>query len=145
MSRICYRFEVNRHFILAGNCPFRPNLGVFYGWNTPKFHNYTLLIPKGSSLHQTASFELMCAKIGSSRVCADALLKNKKRKKSHRTRICCPPRGVLTAHRIQTNFGRAGDLPNLVIHAKFEINWYKIVTLAKGWSFMFKHYCGGRH
>jgi len=48
-----------------------------------------------------------------------------------------PPRGVSTAHRIQTKFGRAGDLPNLITHAKFQIDWYKIVTLAKGWSFMF--------
>jgi len=46
-----------------------------------------------------------------------------------------PPRGVSTAHRNWTNFGRAGELPNIITHAKFEINWYKIVTLAKGWSF----------
>jgi len=55
-----------------------------------------------------------------------------------------PPRGVLTAHRTRTKFGRFGDLPNIIIHAKFEINWYKIVTLAKGWIFMFQHYYGGR-
>jgi len=48
-----------------------------------------------------------------------------------------PPRDVSTAHRIRTKFGKVGDLPNLIIHAKFEINWYKIVTLAKGWFFMF--------
>jgi len=48
-----------------------------------------------------------------------------------------PPRGVSTAHRIQTKFGRTGKLPNLITHAKFQINCYKIVILAKGWSFMF--------
>jgi len=32
------------------------------------------------------------------------------------------PRVVSTAHRIRTKFGRAGDLPNLVTHAKSEIN-----------------------
>jgi len=48
-----------------------------------------------------------------------------------------PPPGVSTAYRILTKFGRAGNLPNVIAHAKFQINWYKIVTLAKGWSFMF--------
>jgi len=48
-----------------------------------------------------------------------------------------PPRGVTTAHRTRTIFGRVGYLPHVITHAKFEINWYKIVTLAKGWSFMF--------
>jgi len=43
-----------------------------------------------------------------------------------------PARGVSTAHRIRTTFGRAGDLSNVIIHAKCEINLYKIVTLAKG-------------
>jgi len=47
------------------------------------------------------------------------------------------PRGVSTAYQTRTNFVRAGDLPNVITHAKFEINWYKIVTLAKGLSFMF--------
>jgi len=47
-----------------------------------------------------------------------------------------PPRGVSTAHRTRTNFGRAGDLPNVITHAKCQIKWYKIVNLAKGWSFM---------
>jgi len=56
-----------------------------------------------------------------------------------------PPRGVLTAHRTRTNFVPVGDLPNVITRAKFEINWYKIVPLAKGWSFMFQHYYGGRH
>jgi len=48
-----------------------------------------------------------------------------------------PPRGVSTAHRIRTKFGKAGNLPNIIAHAKFQIDWNKIVTLAKGWSFMF--------
>jgi len=30
ISRISYRFGVIRHFILAGNCPLRPILGVFF-------------------------------------------------------------------------------------------------------------------
>jgi len=53
-----------------------------------------------------------------------------------------PPRGVSIAHRIRA---RAGDLPNEITHAKCQISWYKIVTFAKGWSFMFLHYYGGRH
>jgi len=48
-----------------------------------------------------------------------------------------PPSGVLTANWIQTKFGRAGNLPNVITHAKFQSDWNKIVTLAKGWSFMF--------
>jgi len=31
-----------------------------------------------------------------------------------------PPRVVSTAHRIQTKFGRAGDLSNAITHAKCE-------------------------
>jgi len=50
------------------------------------------------------------------------------------------PRGVSTAYRTRTNFVRVGDLSNVITHAKFEINCYKIVPLAKGWSFMFQHY-----
>jgi len=59
------------------------------------------------------------------------LLKNKKKN------FMLPQRGVLATHRIQTKFGRAGKLPNLITLAKFEINWYTIVSLAKGWSLMF--------
>jgi len=33
-----------------------------------------------------------------------------------------PPRGVSTAHRNQTVFGWAGNLPNIITLAKFEIN-----------------------
>jgi len=33
-----------------------------------------------------------------------------------------PLGGVSTAHRIRTNFGKAGDLPNVITHAKCEIN-----------------------
>jgi len=55
------------------------------------------------------------------------------------------PRGVLTAYRTQTKFGKAGNLPNVITHAKFQIDWNKIVRLAMGWSFMFQHYWGGRH
>jgi len=48
-----------------------------------------------------------------------------------------PPRDGSTAHRTRTKFGKAGNLPNVITPAKFENNWYKIVPLAKGWSFMF--------
>jgi len=48
-----------------------------------------------------------------------------------------PPRGGSTAHWTQTKFAKSGNLPNVITHAKFEINWYKIVPLAMGWSFMF--------
>jgi len=37
-----------------------------------------------------------------------------------------PPRGISAAHRTRTNFVRVGDLPNVITHAKFEINWYEI-------------------
>jgi len=29
-----------------------------------------------------------------------------------------PPRGISTAHQIQTKFGKAGNLPNIITHAK---------------------------
>jgi len=48
-----------------------------------------------------------------------------------------PPRGVSTAYRIRTTFGMAGNLPNVITHAKCQMYWNKIVTLANGWSFMF--------
>jgi len=45
-----------------------------------------------------------------------------------------PPRGVSTAHRIQTKFGRAGDLPNVTLNVKsVDIN----CDFGDGWSFMF--------
>jgi len=142
ISRICYRFEVIRHFILAGNCPFRPNLRVFWA-KPPNFTTTHFSSPKGSSLYQTASFEQLCAKIGS-RIWAVALLKEKRKKINYRTRKCCP---TLRLDRSSdpNKFGRASNLPNVITHAKFQINWYKIVTLAKGWSSMFQHYYGGGH
>jgi len=42
------------------------------------------------------------------------------------------PTWRLDAHRTRTNFVRVGDLPYVITHAKFEINWYKIVPLTKG-------------
>jgi len=56
-----------------------------------------------------------------------------------------PARGVSTAYRTRTNFVRVGDLTNKITHGKFQIDWYTIVPLAMGWSFMFQHYYGGRH
>jgi len=32
---------------------------------------------------------------------------------------------------------KAGYLPNLITHAKYETDWKKIVTSAMGWNFMF--------
>jgi len=65
--------------------------------------------------------ELLCTNIGS-RVRAVALLN----KKSHRTRTCCPH--VASRPLIGPEQTLAGDLPNVITHAKFEINWYKIET-----------------
>jgi len=36
------------------------------------------------------------------------------------------PRGVSTAHWTRTNFVKVGDLPNVITHAKFEINYIKL-------------------
>jgi len=74
------------------------------------------------------------------RVWAVALLKNIKTKtkktiKKVTASVYVDPRDVSTAHRTRTNFVRVGDLPNVITHAKFDINCYKIVPLAKGWSF----------
>jgi len=88
ISLISHRFKVIWYYILAGNFPFRPILRMFLWQNTNKAHNYTFLIPNTSSSHQTASFELLCAKISS--VWAVALLKKKTKQKSHMTHICCP-------------------------------------------------------
>jgi len=49
-----------------------------------------------------------------------------RKNRSHQDPYMLPPRGVSTAHRIRTKFGRAGYLPNVTTHARFEINWYKI-------------------
>jgi len=32
------------------------------------------------------------------------------------------PRGVSTAHQTRTKFGRAGKLPNVITHTKFQID-----------------------
>jgi len=89
--------------------------GLFLGLNAPNL-NYTFLIPKRVFLVIDRVF---WAIVRENRVCAVALLKNKKQnKKSHRA-IYLAPRGVSTAHRIRINFGRAGDLPNVITHAIF--------------------------
>jgi len=75
ISRITYRFEPIRHLfwlVIALSDPIWWCFRVKH----PQFYNYTFLIPKGSSLHQTACFELLCVKIAS-RVWAVALLENK--------------------------------------------------------------------
>jgi len=64
------------------------------------------------------------------------MLKNIKTKKAQYLYML-PPRGVLTAYRIWTNFGRAGNFPYVITHAKCQIDWNTIVTSAKGWIFMF--------
>jgi len=85
----------------------------------------------------------LCAKIGS-RVWAVAVLKNIK-KSQYPYMLPHMASRPLIGHRTRTNFIRVGDLLNVITHAKLEINWYKIVPLAKGWSFMFQHYYSGRH
>jgi len=86
----------------------------------------------------------LCAEIGS-RVWAVALMKNKKKKQKSQYPYMLTPRGVSTTQRTRTHFGRAGNLPNVITYAKFQIDSNKIVPLAKEWSFMFQHYWGGRH
>jgi len=115
ISRMSYRFEVFRHCILPFPTHFRDILGVKY----PTFHNYTFLTP-------AASVELLCTKIGSWAWAVSLL----KKQKSHRTSML-PPRGVSTAHRIQTKFVRAGNLPKR--NHPHQI-WNQ---LAMGWSVMF--------
>jgi len=142
ISRDSYRFGVIRPFILAGICSFRTILGVcFFRVKHPQISQLHISHPqKGLS----CSGPLLRAKMGS-RIWAVALLNNIKTKTKSQDPYMLRPSGVWTAHRTWTNFGRAGDLPNFITHAQFEINWDKIVTLAKRWSFMFLHYYGGRH
>jgi len=46
ISRISYRIEVIRLFILAGNCPFPTHFRGSFAEKHPKFHSYILLIPQ---------------------------------------------------------------------------------------------------
>jgi len=84
---------------------------------SPKFQNYTFLIPKRVFLTLDRVFELLCAKIGS-RVWAVALLKNKQKTKNTIKKsqypYMLPSRVVSNAHRTQTKFGRAGNLPRQI-------------------------------
>jgi len=140
ISRISYRFGVIRHYIFGSNCLFWPILGVFLGLHTPKCQNDTFLIPKRVFLTPDRVFwAIVRWNWFTGMGCSFVEESKNKKNKSHSTRICWP-RGVSTTHRTQTKFGRAGKLPNFITHAKFQIDWNKIVTLAKGWSFMFQHY-----
>jgi len=56
----------------------------------------------------------LCAKIGSRVWTVAHLLQNIKTNKK--------TRGFSTAHRIRTKFGRAGDFPNVITQAKFQID-----------------------
>jgi len=52
--------------------------------------------------------------------------KNNNYKQKSQYPYMLPPHGVLAAHQTRTNFVRVGDLPDIITHAKFEINWYKM-------------------
>jgi len=48
-----------------------------------------------------------------------------------------PPCEGATADTNFTKLGRIAETRDVVTGAKVQINWYTIVALAKGWSFMF--------
>jgi len=126
ISRISYRFGVIRHFILADNLlPIPDHFRGVFRVKTPEFYNYTFHILK-ESVFWANMRENWLTCIGCSSV--EELKKTKQKSLDPYMLL---PRGVSTAHRIRTNFVRAGNLPNLITHAKFQINWYKVVTLAK--------------
>jgi len=115
---------------------------LFRSYLTPKFQNYTFVIPKRVFLTPDRVFWAIVREnwfpgMGCSSV--------EEYEKKPQYPYMLPPRGVSTAHRARTNFVKVGNLPNVIYHAKFEINWYKSVPLAKGWGFMFQPYYGGRH
>jgi len=96
ISRISHCFGVNRHFILAGYCPFRPIVGICFRVNTPTFQSYTFLIPKRVFLAPDRVFWAIV------RECSRSIVhgyggcsfveeyKNKKKQKSHSTCLCFP-------------------------------------------------------
>jgi len=135
IPHISYRFEVIRNFILAGNFFFRPILGCFLGKTSPNFITTHFSSQKGLSCTRPRLLSYCARKLvhGYSR----ALLKYNTKKNKVTGPLYVAPTWRLDRSSDPTKFGRAGNLLNVITHAKCEINWCKIVTLAKGWSFMF--------
>ena len=75
---------------------------------------------EGTSLRPTASFELLCVKIGS-RVWAVSVARNLKNVKGTRPLHTCNHVGRATAGLIPSKLGRVGVPWDILTHAKFEI------------------------
>jgi len=83
--------------------PIPANFVGVYRVKLPKFHNYTYLIPN--------------------RAIALLMIKNTKKKlKKSQDPYMLPPRGVSSTHRILIKFGWSGNLPNVMSHARCQIN-----------------------
>jgi len=97
---------------------------MFLWYNTPKLYNCTFLIPKRFFITPVGVFWAIVRENQFTGMSCSSVKEKKqkklKSKKSRRTRICCPLIGS------EPNFGRAGDLPNVITHAKCQINWYKL-------------------
>jgi len=144
ISRISYRFAVIRHFIFGWQLPIPTNFRGVFRVKHPQLSELHISHPQKSLPYTRPRLLSYCAPKIDSRVWAVALLKNKKTKKVT-VPVYVDPTWRLDRSSDRTKFGRAGNLPNVITHAKFHIDWNKIVPLAKGWSFMCQHYCGGRH
>ena len=115
------RLRVIRPFHFGWDFPTAGEIYGVFGENDPQ----KVKIPKntcieGTSLRQTASFELSCVGIGS-RVWAVRVArkeKTKKNNKKHATPIFTT--WGATADTIPTKFGRVVDARDVIILAKFE-------------------------
>jgi len=116
--------EVIRHFLLACDFPTGSEIFGFWGENAAqkvKISINTCL--KGTSLRQSASFELLCVKICSlvqpicCRLCVSRNKKTKTKIKGRDLYISAP-RGGAIADTIFTRLGRVAETHDVITHAK---------------------------
>ena len=115
---------------------WRRNFGGFWGKWPPKSENIGKHLLRGHFLTSNRVFwaimrENRFTGIGCTRV------NEYKKKKKARDPYISPPRGGATARTIFTKLGRVGETRDVINLAKFQINWFKIVSLVRGWILPF--------
>jgi len=135
ISRISYRFGVIRHCIFGWQLPIPTNFRGVFMVKHPKISELHISHPKKGLPYTRPRLLSYCAlKLVQGMGCSFVEeCKNKKKQKKTKKKSQYPymltPRGVSTAHWTRTKFGRADNLPDVITHAKFQIDWNKIVSL----------------
>ena len=122
-------------FSFACKMPNHAPFGRFWGQKTPEFQKFRILTHKGTSLRDFASFEGLRAKIGPS--VWPGRDPEKKKKKSHRTRIFHPRLGAPPLIRSGPFLGGFVAPSDVITHTNFEMNRLRNLGVAEGQNVAF--------